>query len=92
MEDWARKPVDDWPEAGICATRQDVVALIASAHANLAEHPHHWLNDDLDSFLEAMGAFLDGLTNMYVNRGIEEPSQPDWQLFATALVAGRSYE
>lgn len=47
---------------------------------------------DLDSFLEAMGAFLNGITNMYINRGIEEPAQPDWQLLGTIILAGRDYE
>ncbi|WP_143570559.1 DUF7660 family protein [Streptomyces acidiscabies] len=84
--------VDEWPEAHVFNSRQDVVDLIASARVNLAEHPEHWLNSDLDSFLDAMGAFLNDITNMYVNRGIEEPPQPDWQLLATIILAGRDYE
>lgn len=84
--------VDEWPEAHVFNSRQDVVDLIASARVNLAEHPEHWLNSDLDSFLDAMGAFLNGITNMYINRGIEEPPQPDWQLLATIILAGRDYE
>ena len=85
-------PVDEWPEADYFNSRQDVVDLIASARTNRAEHPEHWENRDLDSFLEAWGAWLNGLQNYYINRGIEEPPQPDWQLVARMIIAARSYE
>ena len=84
--------MDEWPEIHVFNTRQDVIDLIASARVDLAEHPEHWLNHDLDSFLEAWGAFLNGLQYEYINRGVEEPAQPDWQLVARMIIAGRSYE
>ncbi|WP_128379736.1 DUF7660 family protein [Streptomyces cavernae] len=85
-------PVDEWPEADRFNSRQDVIDLIASARADLAEHPEHWNNSDLDSFLEAWGAFLNGLQYEYANRNVEEPAQPDWQLVARMIIAARSYE
>jgi hypothetical protein len=51
-----------------------------------------WENPNLERFLDALYGFLAGLDGYYANRGQEPPTQADWGLFATALVAASGYE
>ena len=53
---------------------------------------HEWGNPNLERFLEALQGFLNDLDGYYANRGQHPPAQPDWALFATALMTATGYE
>ena len=52
-----------------------------------------WENRDIGSFLEAMGAWLEGSMGYYRNFSLDvNPDEPSWRVFADALLAARVYE
>jgi hypothetical protein len=74
-------------------SREDLVRLIGQLRDDLAgTGTAEWENPNLERFLEALEAFLDGIDGYYANRGQQPPAGPDWALFATALVAASGYE
>lgn len=74
-------------------SREDLLQVIAAMQEDLAgAGAREWENPTLERFLGALAGFLDGLDSYYANRGQQTPGQPDWGLFATALVAATGYE
>jgi len=50
-----------------------------------------WENPTLERYLEAFGALLGGIENVYINTGKPLPESP-WTLVARALLGARYYE
>ena len=74
-------------------SREDLQQVIAAMQQDLAgAGAREWGNPTLERFLDALAGFLDGLDGYYANRGQQAPGQPDWALFAAALVAATGYE
>ena len=70
---------------------EDLVAVITHLRTNLQERPEEWENQTLDSFLEAMGAWVSTFPQVYINTGQAIP-EPDWNFVADCLRAARIYE
>ncbi|MBO1333975.1 hypothetical protein J3486_22335 [Streptomyces sp. VRA16 Mangrove soil] len=51
-----------------------------------------WENRTLDSFLEALEAWVADAPGWYANHGQELPREGDWAFMARALSAARFYE
>ena len=74
-------------------SREDLLQVIVQMRDDLAgAGAHEWGNPNLERFLEALQGFLNDLDGYYANRGQQPPAQPDWALFATALVTATGYE
>ena len=73
-------------------TRQDFGTFLSSLRADLADHPNDWENGDLESFLEALSAWVEGMDSFYANIGSDVPERPTWRTFAEMLAAARVYE
>ena len=65
----------------MCSTSCDSVANQAA-----------WENPTLERFLEALAASCTDMPGYFLNRGVEQPEQPDWNLVARMLVAASVYE
>ena len=72
-------------------SRADFVAFVAELETDLKSHPDEWENLTLETFLEALGAWAEG-----IRLGVNAPALLDrpeaWSLAAMLLWAGRSYE
>jgi hypothetical protein len=74
-------------------SREDLLQVISEMRDDLAgTGAREWENPNLERFLEALQGFLSDLDGYYANRGRQAPAQPDWSLFATALIAATGYE
>lgn len=73
-------------------TREDFVAFLAAALADLQDRPEEWENRTLENFLEAWGAWVGSMPGWCANRGEAVPEQPDWRLLAGMVMAARIYE
>jgi hypothetical protein len=74
-------------------SRSDLAAFVWRLLADLKAHPERWENDTLESFLEALAAYLRDLPGWC--RNVEpsiDPEQPQWRLFAVALAGAQVYE
>jgi hypothetical protein len=69
----------------------DLIAVVTHLWMNLRAHPEDWENPTLESFLQAMAAWLASFPQVYVNNEWPIP-QPDWRFVADALRAARIYE
>ena len=70
---------------------QDLIAVITHLWTNLQAHPEQWENQTLDSFLQAMAAWLSTFPQVYINTERPIP-EPDWKFVADCLRAARIYE
>jgi hypothetical protein len=74
-------------------SRDGVLQVIKEMHDDLASTgASEWENPNLERFLDGLHAFLADLDGYYAKRGQRPPAQPNWGLFATALVTATGYE
>ena len=59
---------------------------------DLRENPSTWENTNLESFLEALGSWVEDMDGYYINQGKPVPTQPDWKIAADMLMAATMYE
>ena len=77
-------------DAGKIQTLDDLIGLIGELRADLTQHPHGWENQTLQSFLEAMQAWMDDVRPQIDAE--EQSLKSEWELFARILLAARIYE
>lgn len=73
-------------------SREDFVAFIKALVKDLRENPASWENSNLESYLEALGAWVEDMDGYYLNQGKHVPQQPDWKVIADMLMAAKMYE
>lgn len=74
-------------------TKDDFVAFARKLRENLLQQPEDWVNDTLESFLEALIGFAMDGEGYYKNLGVaSDPSGASWRTFADLLLAARVYE
>jgi hypothetical protein len=59
---------------------------------DLLAHPDEWENSTLDRFLEALAESLEGIPQLYANRGAQFPQTPTWKIFTEVLIMASGYE
>ncbi|MGW7513233.1 DUF7660 family protein [Streptomyces massasporeus] len=74
------------------ADREALSAFLGRLRADLEDTGSSWGNRTLDSFLEALEAWVSDAPGWYANHGQEVPPDGDWTFIARALSAARSYE
>ncbi|MET9486617.1 hypothetical protein [Nocardia sp. NPDC006630] len=72
--------------------RAEFAACVDDLRINLQDQRDRWNNATLESFLEALSAWVDASDGWYQNRGKELPRNGDWTFFARALTAAAVYE
>lgn len=73
-------------------TREDFAEFVKAVSRDLRDNPTSWSNTSLQSYLEALAAWVDDMDGYYSNRGRLIPEQPDWPIVADMLMAARVYE
>lgn len=74
------------------ASRHDLARFVEQLRQDLEDNPDQWENCSLDSYLEAMAAWLHDMDGYYRNQGLAIPSAPSWRTIAQILLASKSYE
>ena len=73
-------------------TREDFVAFVRSLALSIKADPGTWDNLDLESFLDALAAWVEDMDGYFENRGESCPQSPSWKLAGQMLCAARVYE
>ncbi|MDQ0775848.1 hypothetical protein QF026_004314 [Streptomyces aurantiacus] len=74
------------------ADREALCAFLTRLRAEYDENGAEWENQTLDTFLEALDAWVSSAPGWYANHGQALPAEGDWTFFARALSAARHYE
>ena len=70
------------------STREDLSAFVRALRLGLVEGTVKFENRDLDSYLEALSAWVDDMDGCYET----VPEQPSWRTVAEILMAAAIYE
>ncbi len=73
-------------------SREDFVSFARGLLHNLRENPASWENRDLESYLDAIAAWVEDMDGYYENRGEPVPWQPNWRVLGQILLAAKFYE
>jgi hypothetical protein len=73
-------------------SRQDFVAFVKVLSKDLHENPATWENNNLERYLEAIGAWVEDMDGYYLSHGKPVPQQPDWKVLGDILMAAKMYE
>ncbi|WP_435859270.1 DUF7660 family protein [Streptomyces tanashiensis] len=73
-------------------SRAELVAFLRDLHQEFRTCGHGWENNTLDSFLEALAAWVHDSPGAYRNAGEQIPPDGDWTFLARALQAATVYE
>ncbi|NJM05942.1 hypothetical protein HC891_06680 [Candidatus Gracilibacteria bacterium] len=71
---------------------KDLTRFVLQLREEFLQDPQNWENRDLDSFLEALAAWIGSMENAYRNNNLPFPEPPSWRTFADMLLAARIYE
>jgi hypothetical protein len=74
------------------ADREALSGFLRRLRQDFEESGTQWENRTLDSFLEALEAWVADAPGWYTNHGQELPPNGDWTFMARALSAARFYE
>ena len=72
--------------------REDFLKFLEALCVDFESNRDAWENDRLDSFLDAMLGWCQGLDGLRENMGYEVEGRHRWQLLTDALMAARIYE
>ncbi len=84
--------MDEGLNADSVQTRDDFVRFVHSLLLELRERPDKWENCKLDSYLQALAAWVQDIEGVFENRGEPVPLQISWRLLAMILLASTVYE
>lgn len=74
------------------SSRDDLVIFVRFLSDSLKKSPNEWENTTLDSFLNALAAWVEDMDGYFENRGESPPLVPDWKLVGKMLLAAMIYE
>jgi hypothetical protein len=73
-------------------SKNDLASFILNLKNDLLANNNEWQNADLESFLDAMHAWILSMDQLYANLGNELPKEPSWKTLAEILYAAKFYE
>ena len=73
-------------------SRSDLVRFVEALRIDHENNPGDWENATLPRFLEALAAWVESMEGYYRNQGLEFSEEQPWALFASMLLAARTYE
>jgi hypothetical protein len=78
--------------AQLVQTKEDFIQFLEVLVQDLRRDPDGWENHQLETYLEAVGAWTGDMGEFYANQGMVEPMEVSWQVFAQILMAATVYE
>lgn len=76
----------------VIQSRKDFIEFAEALLHDFKNDPGSWENPDLERYLDALGAVVNGLEGLYMNRGEELPEQPTWKILGEILLTAAIYE
>jgi hypothetical protein len=73
-------------------SKDDLVRFVEDLCEDLRTNPATWENPTLERYLSAFAAWLEDSDGVYINRGLEPPTNPTWRHVADMLIAAKMYE
>jgi len=73
-------------------SKDDLVSFILILIKFLKEYPEDWENITLESYLDALAAWINDMDGYFHNIGEPVPQQPDWELIGRSLMNASNYE
>lgn len=73
-------------------SREDLVFFVRDLLRDFEERPESWESRDLESFLDAVAAWIEDMDGYHRSSGGQTSEQPGWRTFARILMAARMYE
>lgn len=81
-----------WTSHDTIETQKDLVKFIEELREEFQTPSDVWINRDLDSFLEAMAAWVNDMEGYYKNTGQAIPTRVHWGFIGHILRAATMYE
>lgn len=73
--------------------RQTFIRFISLLRKDFLKNPDEWENNNLDDFLEALGAYATDIQGYYNNmKKNVDANEPSWQTFADTFRGAKIYE
>jgi len=74
-------------------TRADFIEFVGLLLSDLTTNSDSWENKNLSSYLEAVAAWTEDMDGYFKYNNLPLPKEDvDWKLFATILIAAKTYE
>ena len=73
-------------------SREDFVEFVGALITDLFANKHEWENDRLDSYLEAISAWVQDMDGYYLNANKSLPENINWNVIAQIFLAAKYYE
>jgi hypothetical protein len=73
-------------------TRDDFVTFVQCLARDIRERPEQWENTSLESYLEAIAAWVQDMNGYYLKCGEKVPQHLTWKHVGEILLAARIYE
>ncbi|HWE37393.1 MAG TPA: hypothetical protein VG406_12565 [Isosphaeraceae bacterium] len=74
-------------------SKQDFLKVLSLLREDCRINSKQWENDTLETYLEAMEAWMLDMEKYYAQRGVDvDLERPGWRVFADILLAARVYE
>ncbi|WP_199896827.1 DUF7660 family protein [Streptomyces niger] len=81
-----------WQKVEGVSSMESLADFLQSASEDFKNNAENWENRDLESFLEAMSAWIADSEAWFERRGLPLPSEEAWALVANAVMAASMYE
>ncbi|MBM9502563.1 hypothetical protein JWG44_20110 [Leptospira sp. 201903071] len=72
--------------------KDDFIEFIFKLSNDFRDNTSEWINQDIESFLEALARWVEDSDGYYQNIGIIQPKAPDWKSIAEMFIAAKYYE
>ncbi len=73
-------------------SREEFISFLDAFLNDLRRNPTEWENSTLDSYLEAMKAWVEDSDGYYSDKGQTLPQAPSWRTIAEILISSKYYE
>lgn len=73
-------------------SREDLVSFVRSLADDSKNHSRDWENDNLETYLYALAAWIEDMDGYYQNVGEKLPEYPNWRTLGQMLLAAKIYE
>lgn len=68
------------------------LSFVNNLRDDLKNDSESWTNGDLQSYLEALSAWVENMEQFYINTKQPIPEHISWKVFADILMAAKMYE
>jgi hypothetical protein len=73
-------------------SKEDFLNFVELLIKDLQVNPNDWENQTLESYLEAIAGWTEGMEGYYANTGQHLPKDIPWKVLADILMAASMYE